>query len=104
MWKNVVINFLVLSVLVFSGEYLNYHFQLKDALRNTPLGLHQTRANISGAWNVTPRPFVISGVNQSYAVQRQHISGRNTRGFMMGNENLPAGKVDSVNYLLTTSS
>ena len=105
MWKNVIINFLVLSFIVFSGEYLHYQIKLKNALKNnTDEKVDPLQSDISGALYNNSHAIVISGVSQPSNAMPFHICGIETADTRVTIEITPAKKVTPNNLLTTTSS
>ncbi len=104
MWKNVIVNFLVLSLIVFFGEYLRYRIELHNVLKkNATDKIDQARSDISGAFYNTSRPVVISGVLQPLKVRTFHICGIETTSAGITITIAPTDKT-TTNNLITTSS
>lgn len=104
MWKNVIINFLVLSFIVFSGEYLHYRVGLQNALKKNALDeIGSVRFDISGAFYSTSHQIVISGVPQFLKVRTFHICGieMTDTGTTF---TIPPTHKETPNNLMTTSS
>lgn len=104
MWKNVITNFLVLSFIIFSGEYLHYRIKMKVLPEKTAKNTYQLTTNISGRPNKSTIPVVICGVNQTYKTRTYHISGIKTKDSSMSNKVLPSSISDQGNLLISTSS
>ena len=100
MWKNVFVNFLVLSFIIFSGQYLHYRIELK---KNPVDKIDQLRSDISGAFYSTSRPIFISGVQQNLNARTFHISGIETTDKGITITIVPTDKT-TTNNLMTTSS
>ena len=101
MWKNIFVNFLVLSFIIFSGQYLHYRIELK---KNPVDKIDQLRSDISGAFYSTSRPIFISGVRQHLNARTFHICGKETtdKGITI-TIHTPTDKT-TTNNLMTTSS
>ena len=104
MWKNVFVNFLVLSFIIFSGQYLHYRFQLKNALEQTPVDkIDPVKSDISGAFYSPSRRIFISGARQPLNPRTFHICGIETTDKGITITIVPTDKT-TTNNLMTTSS
>ena len=104
MWKNVFVNFLVLSFIIFSGQYLHYRIELKNALKKEPADkIGPLISDISGAFHSTSRPIFISGVQQHLNAITFHICGIETTDKGITITIAPTDKI-TTNNLITTSS
>ena len=105
MWKNVFVNFLVLSFIVFSGQYLNYRIELKNALKKNPIDkIDPPRSDISGAFYGTSHPISISGIQQHLNARTFHICGKETTDKGITITILKPTDKTTTNNLITTSS
>lgn len=104
MWKNVIVNFLVLSFIVFSGQYLHYRVNENASPEKTASKVNHLSLNISGARDKTVVPVSISGANQIYEARTYHICGIETQNTSMSNKILPSSIVEQSNLLINTSS
>lgn len=105
MCKNVIVNFLVLSFIVFSVEYLHYQVERQNALKKiTADNIDQIRSDISGAFYNTSRPVVISGVLQPLRVRTFHISGIKATSAGIATTITPVDKTIPNNLITTSSS
>ena len=104
MWKNVFVNFLVLSFIIFSGQYLHYRIELKNALKKNPVDkIDPSRSDISGAAYSASYPIFISGVQQNLNARTFHICGIETTDKGITITIVPTDKT-TTNNLITTSS
>ena len=105
MWKNVFVNFLVLSFIVFSGQYLNYRIELKNALKKNPIDkIDPPRSDISGAFYSTSHRMSISGIQQHLNTRTFHICGKETTDKGITIRILTPTDKTTTNNLMTTSS
>jgi hypothetical protein len=105
MWKNVFVNFLVLSFIIFSGQYLHYRFQLKNALEQTPVDrIAPLRSDISGAFYSPSHPIFISGAQQPLNARTFHICGIETTEKGITITIAPSYKTTTSNLMTTSSS
>lgn len=100
MWKNVFVNFLVLSFIIFSGQYLHYRIELK---KNPVNKINPLRSDISGAFYSTSYPILISGVQKHLNVRTFHICGIETTDKGIIITIAPTDRT-TTNNLMTTSS
>jgi type IV secretory pathway ATPase VirB11/archaellum biosynthesis ATPase len=105
MWKNVSVNFLALSFIIFSGQYLHYRIELKNALKKTPVDkIDSPRSDISGAFYGTSHPISISGIQQHLNARTFHICGKETTDKGITITILKPTDKTTTNNLITTSS
>ena len=105
MWKNVIINFLVLSFFIFSGEYLFYRFNLQNAPDKKSVdAVSSVKSDISGGFYNSSHPVFISGVPQPLNAKTFHICGIKTtdKGITILVD--PTDNATSNNLLTTSSS
>lgn len=104
MWKNVIVNFLVLSFFVFSGEYLHYRVNRNASPEKTAPKVNHLTLNISGGQGKTIALVNISGANRIYEARTYHICGIETQNTSISNKILPSSIVGQSNLLINTSS
>lgn len=104
MWKNIMINFLVLSFIIFSGEYLRHRINTPPIPDSSVKKNNQIKLNISGRWIEASHPIRISGASQPFDVRTYHICGQETHAAPFGSEMIPIGKIKPGNLLIATSS
>lgn len=105
MWKNVTINFLVLSLIVFSGEYIHYQINLQNTPElKTPVKVEQVRSGISGAFYNSSHRVVISGAVHTINTQPFHICGIERSGSNIIITISPADTSGQSTLLSTTTS
>tara|TARA_B100000315_G_scaffold195228_1_gene186047 strand:- start:18621 stop:18938 length:318 start_codon:yes stop_codon:yes gene_type:complete len=104
MWKNVFVNFLVLSFIIFSGQYIHYRIELKNAPKKNPVDkIDPLQSDISGAFYKASHPIFISGAQQNSKARTFHICGIETTDKGIKITIVPTDTI-TTNNLMTTSS